>query len=334
MLELNQVHHGDCLDLMHQIDDKSIDLIIIDPPYNIGKDKWDKIDNYLDFMQSVFLECERILKDNGSFYWFHNDFEVICELRQILKQTEFVFKQLITWCKINESFKNLGFVQQRLSIDMMRNYYGGFTEYILFYTFQDETGLTTIKFDTNNFSSLRQYFLDEYNKANLTIKKANQIMGLNTKGGNSAAKMFGNNKDFELPTEQRYKRLQSTGYFQKPYESLRQEYESLRQEYESLRYTFNNGTVKNDLMCNANVWFYPPSKKQGHLTPKPIELIENIILHSSNEGDLILDCFAGSGTTALAARNLNRDFSLIEKELEYVELIKKRLDEPVQTRLT
>ena len=40
-IELNKVINGDCLEVMKNISDKSIDLIIADPPYNIGKDTWD-----------------------------------------------------------------------------------------------------------------------------------------------------------------------------------------------------------------------------------------------------------------------------------------------------
>jgi 16S rRNA G966 N2-methylase RsmD len=49
------------------------------------------------------------------------------------------------------------------------------------------------------------------------------------------------------------------------------------------------------------------------------------MITSIDEGDLILDNCAGSGTTAIAAMNLNRDYILIEKEAEYIEVIKKRI---------
>ena len=75
------------------ISDKSVDLIVTDPPYNIGKDTWDKIKNYDEFMHSMFTQSERVLKDNGSFYWFHNDMEKISEFMVWIKQnTNFVFK--------------------------------------------------------------------------------------------------------------------------------------------------------------------------------------------------------------------------------------------------
>jgi len=57
----------------------------------------------------------------------------------------------------------------------------------------------------------------------------------------------------------------------------------------------------------------------------PIKLPETCILLSTNEGDVVLDMFAGTGTTGVAAKKLNREYILIEKEKEYVDLINERL---------
>lgn len=62
-----------------------------------------------------------------------------------------------------------------------------------------------------------------------------------------------------------------------------------------------------------------------HPTQKPLLLIESLILKHSNVGDVILDTFAGTFTTAVAASKLNRNWICIEKELKYVEMGKKRL---------
>lgn len=64
-----------------------------------------------------------------------------------------------------------------------------------------------------------------------------------------------------------------------------------------------------------------------HPTQKPLGLFEKILLDYSNENDLILDCFSGSGTTAVACYNTNRNFICIEKDKEYYEKSIKRLDE-------
>lgn len=69
----------------------------------------------------------------------------------------------------------------------------------------------------------------------------------------------------------------------------------------------------------------PSEKKYGkHPTQKPIELLERIILSSTDENDLILDPFNGSGTTGIVANKLNRKYIGIEKEKEYLDLTIRR----------
>lgn len=63
-----------------------------------------------------------------------------------------------------------------------------------------------------------------------------------------------------------------------------------------------------------------------HPTQKPLGLIRELIEKHSSENDLVLDCFGGSGTTAIACKSLNRYYYLIEKDLEYFQIIKQRLD--------
>ena len=65
--------------------------------------------------------------------------------------------------------------------------------------------------------------------------------------------------------------------------------------------------------------------KSLHKTQKPIALMEYLIKTYSNENDLILDCCAGSGSTLVAAKNLNRRYIGIEKEKKYYDIIKERL---------
>lgn len=62
-----------------------------------------------------------------------------------------------------------------------------------------------------------------------------------------------------------------------------------------------------------------------HPTQKPVELLERIVLASTNPGDLILDPFMGSGTTGVAALKHGRRFVGIDMESQYVELAEKRL---------
>ena len=70
-------------------------------------------------------------------------------------------------------------------------------------------------------------------------------------------------------------------------------------------------------------------QKYKHPTIKPLELIEYHIENSSKEGDLILDCFAGSGTTLVGAINKNRRYIGFEIDKNYYEIAKKRIEEAV-----
>lgn len=63
-----------------------------------------------------------------------------------------------------------------------------------------------------------------------------------------------------------------------------------------------------------------------HPTQKPLSLIKELIIKHSNENDIVLDCFSGSGTTAHASIETNRRFIAIEKDLIYFNMSKIRLD--------
>lgn len=71
--------------------------------------------------------------------------------------------------------------------------------------------------------------------------------------------------------------------------------------------------------CKNTVLRYPvcSGKKRIHKTQKPLQMFEYLIKVSSNEGDLILDPFSGSATTAVACKRLNRNFICIEKGEQY-----------------
>lgn len=86
------------------------------------------------------------------------------------------------------------------------------------------------------------------------------------------------------------------------------------------------------LKSNANNMLYCKLKgykadnNKLHNTQKPIQLIEDLLLLNSNKKDTVLDCFAGSGTTAIACMNTNRKYILIEKEQKYIDVINNRIE--------
>ena len=68
-----------------------------------------------------------------------------------------------------------------------------------------------------------------------------------------------------------------------------------------------------------------PHKDRFHPTQKPVELFEYLIKTYTNEGETVLDNCAGSGTTAIACLNTNRQFIVMEKEQKYYDIILKRV---------
>ena len=78
-----------------------------------------------------------------------------------------------------------------------------------------------------------------------------------------------------------------------------------------------------------SIWNIPPAraKKIGHPAPYPIELVERFIKLYTYEEELVLDPFIGSGTTAIGALNLNRNYIGYETNEEYVKLTNKRIQE-------
>lgn len=77
---------------------------------------------------------------------------------------------------------------------------------------------------------------------------------------------------------------------------------------------------------DTNVLNFNRVSKLEHPTQKPIDLNEYLIKKSTNENDIILDPFAGSGTTGVACKNTKRNYILIEKESEYIDIINQRLN--------
>jgi len=111
-------------------------------------------------------------------------------------------------------------------------------------------------------------------------------------------------------------------------------------------YTFNYDWVKKqnweqDLFDKADtqvrtVWNIAKSKpkeetKHGdHPTQKPLSVVDRLVQMASEEGDIVLDPFAGSGTSLVSAKKYEREYIGIDKEQEFVDLAKKRLKDTEQ----
>ena len=91
---INKVINGDCLKVMKGMPDKSVDLVLTDPPYGMNKGDWDKKAFY-----GIGKECFRIMKDDSAIYMFCGDNSYI-EARQEIEKY-FNFKRTIIWEKEN-----------------------------------------------------------------------------------------------------------------------------------------------------------------------------------------------------------------------------------------
>lgn len=129
--------------------------------------------------------------------------------------------------------------------------------------------------------------------------------------------------------------MHATGYWPRPYDSARGEYdargeyEGLRQEYEALRRPFNP-------IPEGDVWTSVITANTDtdiiHPTQKPLWLVKRCIECSSNPGDIILDPFMGSGTTAVAAVQTGRHYIGFEKDPGYYEKLTDRVKKATKVK--
>ena len=281
-----QLYEGDALVQLDNVNAKSIQCICIDPPYNIGKDTWDTIDNYIEWLTSIVQKLETKLKDNGSFFLFHNDMEQIAELMISLKKnTSLKFRQMIVWNKRFDGSPKKGYMDGYV-VKEEAHVWNKMSEYILFYTF-------------DNTHKLLQ------KRTELNVKQTTISSEIKSKTGGMTG-WYSN-----LETGKNYPTLETIVPITK----------HLGLEYSDIVPKFHNQKT------HHSVWNYDMAKRTSiHLTPKPTDLLKNILLHTTDEGDTVLDCFAGTGSMGIASRELHRKCILIEKDSNYCTYIRKTLE--------
>ena len=277
--------HGDCINALDSVENKSIQTICIDPPYNIGKDTWDNIDNYIEWLVEIIAKLQTKMKANGSMFIFHNDMEQISELMvAIKKKTNLSFKQMIVWNKRFESSKKKGFMDGFVVKTELHNW-NKMAEYILFYTF-------------DNFKLIAE------KRKELKVAQNTISQEIKSKTGGLTGWYSNIETGKNHPTRETM--VPITKHLGLKYEDVVPKYRNLKTHH--------------------SVWDYDMAPRSDiHVTPKPFDLLENIIRHTSDEGDLLLDCFAGSGTFGVACQNTKRKCILIEKEEKYCAYIKSIL---------
>lgn len=255
MVELNTIEVSDVFNYLKKVDNKSVKLLLSDPPYGMSIDEWDVFENeesYFKFMYDWLSIAIDKVTDDGSIYLFNNSYNS-AHILNFLQQKGLFFQNWITW------YKKDGFTS-------IKKRYNRVQETILFFT-KDKKNYTF------NYDDIR-----------IPYESTSRIEAAKKTGILKNGKRWYPNQNGKLCTDV-------------------WEFTS-----EKNRNRINGKTVK-----------------QFHTTQKPVEMIERIIRASTNVGDLILDPFMGSGTTALASKNLNRNFIGCDLNPEYVEFSLKRL---------
>lgn len=260
MLDINKIYNLECITFLSKINDASIDLAVIDPPYNMHKSDWDTFRSHEDFLDFTGQWIDALLpklKINASLYIFNTPFNSAYILQYLVSKGLF-FKNWITWDKRD----GMGGAKTRFS-----------------------NGQETILF----FTKSKKYTFN-HNAVRIPYESTERINHAKTKGILKNGKRWFPNPDGKLCGE-----------------------------------VWHIVSERHKNKVNGKV------QKQEHMTPKPLELIERIIKASSNENDLVLDCFVGSGTTAVASVRLKRNFICSDKDVYYAKLARKNIKRHVHS---
>jgi site-specific DNA-methyltransferase (adenine-specific) len=314
--------HGDALEVARSLPDNSINLIVTDPPYYRVKGEWwdrqwDTADGFLAWLGEHLAEWQRVLKPNGSLYVFASPRMAARVEVEVGKR--FNVLNHIVWAKPESR-------AQRADKEALRAYFGA-SERIIFAEHygadniaKGEAGYIAKCDELRGFvfEPLRAYLASEWARAGLGSADANIATG------SFMANHYLTRSQWALPTRDKYEQLREyANTHNHGGEYLQREYEELRREYEELRRPF---TVSADVPY-TDVWTFPTVRGYAgkHPCEKPLAMIEHIVKASSRAGDTIFDPFMGSGTSALAAQRLGREFVGCDIEQGWVNAAQARM---------
>lgn len=313
--------HGDCLDLMKQIPDGSVDMVLTDPPYGTTACKWDSVIP----LDPMWAELKRIIKPNG----------VIAMTSSQPFTTELIHSnmKMFRYSWVWEKEQGVNFLSAKKQPMKVHE------DIVIFYADLGEQ-----RGAASEYNPIRDYLKNERKLAGLTAKKAKNILG-NTMGGH----YFTNGVQFCIPTEENYKKLQSTGFFSLSYSELKRWCDELELNIKTPTYNpqmtigvpyvsggGNSGEVTSGvqkIQTKNTGTRYPRSiqkfkRETGlHPTQKPVALLEYLIKTYTQESETVLDFTMGSGSTGVACVNTGRKFIGIEMDDNYFNIAKKRIQE-------
>lgn len=300
---------GDSLRVLKNIPDSSISLVLTDPPYHATKKKniygdtsFEKDQHYLDWIASYMVEWRRILKPNGSLFCFC-DSSMSARL-EILFSAKFNILSQIVWTKPNDP----GFDgwKGKMKKESLRQWYPH-SERAIFAEPAIEGNL--------HRSPFGEFLRKARKRAGLSTHQLTELTGAYGRinhGGAVSNWEAGRNTPSELQYKKICEAILCTGKVKK------------MPAYEDVIRVFN----MDRLQQFTDVWDFKSVKpyKGKHPAEKPIDMLQHIIASTTFDRDIVLDCFAGSGSTAVAALGLGRKSISIEIEQEWVDVISTRLN--------
>jgi len=306
-MEVNQIIQGDCLIEHTKIESGSVDLILTDLPYgtitnapknwtpNNGKShKWDEVID----TNKIYEIANRTLRKNGKMVLFSQEPFTTELINKSIPNVPFNYRMI--WLK--DHFAN-SLIAKKAPV----SYY----EDILVFSKTH---------DMEAIHPLRPYFKKVMDFIGLNLKQ------INTKLGHRKAEhtFYIDSTQYGLCTEKTYNELINkldidmwNGF--KSFTELKEIDDQFKKDLPS---TFN---LWEGNKYKSNILKYKKDYDGYHPTQKPILLLEDLIKTFSNEGDLVVDLTAGSGSTAVAGINTKRKYIIIEKEEKYYEISKCRV---------
>jgi len=288
----NQIRLGDCIEGIRRMPNESVDLIISDPPYwkVVGHSwdyQWRTREDYLEWSAKWLEQAARVLRKGGTLYLF-GYFRTLAYMMPILDSLGLELKQQIMLDK------------------GMRSVSGRATKNYKMFPNTTESMLLLVK-DSKPF--IKQLLKQHQKRIGISAKEINECLGVKSNGGGMWSIYTGENICEQTPTEELWAKLQEILEFSYPYEMISQ--------------TFNAEMGLTDVWTDID--FY--EKNRFHPTQKPVKLISRLIRASSNPGNVVLDPFMGSGTTAVACAALDRVYTGFEVDKEYYEKSLHRLSD-------
>ena len=317
-----KLYNGDCLEEHKHIEDGAVDLILCDLPFgtvtnapknwtvkNEKAHKWDVAIK----PSKVYAIANRVLRKNGKMVLFSQEPYTTELINAAIPNIPFSYRAI--WVK--NDFAN-GLLANKAMV--------GFFEDILIFSKQNT------KHDFEGLHPLREYFARVLEFIGLNKKQIIEKIGQKI---DHALRV--DSSQFSLCTLETYNELiehfgidTMEGFM--PFEELKSIDDDYRNDLKNelnakFPSTFNlwqGGKYK------SNVLEYRKDYDGYHPTQKPIALLEDLIQTYSNENDLVFDLTMGSGSTGVAARNCNRRFVGIEKDVKYFEIAEMRINKELK----